>query len=241
MNGRIRPLAVPPVVGIDGCRDGWVIVTATATAGGYLAAVVDDLGPTVAALRAGELAAVAIDMPIGLLDHQPRACDVAARRLLGPRRSSVFPAPVRDVLDAEDYDEACRRSRAVSGKALSKQAFNLVPKIAAVDRLVVPSDQDRLVEAHPECAFARLGGGPCRFPKRTPEGRAERIDLLAGADRAMAALVTDDRGGLPLLDLIDAAVLTVTAGRVAAGVERRLGPAAGTERDRRGLRAEIVL
>jgi len=174
-------------------------------------------------------------MPIGLLDTQPRACDVAARRMLGPRRSSVFPTPVRAVLATTDYRQACELSRRVSGKALSKQAFNLLPKMAELDELMTPTDQDRFVEAHPECAFVRLAGRPLGEPKRTDRGRTQRRRLLATADPSLDRLIAS-HPELPILDLIDATVLAVTARHVARGTETRLGD----DIDRRGLRAQIV-
>ncbi len=228
-----------PVVGVDGCRGRWLVVRRRPGVGAT-AELVDDLGPLVEAVRIGRIAALAIDMPIGILDHHPRASDVAARRLLGRRRSSVFPAPVRSVLGAADYDEARTRSRATAGVAPSRQAFNLVPAIAHLDSLVEPGDQDLVVEAHPELAFARLAAGdagaaaPLDEPKRTGAGRRRRRHLLVRHDPTLAALL--DASPLPVVDLLDAAVLTVTAARVATGTERRLGD----ERDRFGRRAEIV-
>jgi predicted RNase H-like nuclease len=223
-----------PVVGVDGCRQGWVAVT-LADDGSLSAQLVTALDGLVAELRSGVVAALAVDMPIGLLNQARRACDVEARRLLGPRRSSVFPAPSRVTLDAADYDDACRRSRAAVGVALSRQAFNLLPKIRQLDRLVDPADQDRLVEAHPECAFARLAGRPLAEPKRTAEGQAVRRRLLIDHDEAFGPLLARS-SGLPTLDLIDAAVLAITAKRVAAGDEHRLGH----DVDPTGLSATIV-
>lgn len=223
-----------PIVGLDGCRGGWVAVERTGR-GRYQAEVVTDLQPLIKRLRNNDLAALAIDMPIGLLDTQPRDCDVAARKVLGARRSSVFPAPVRDTLEATDYPDACRRSRSSSGKALSKQAYNLLPKLIEVDQLVKPTDQDRLVEAHPECAFARLLGGPLDDPKRTTAGAEQRRTLLREWDPVLGDLIDSDHG-LPKIDLLDAAVLVVTAAHVVAGTEHRLGQ----QRDRRGLLAQVV-
>lgn len=199
------------------------------------ASVQPDLEDLVRRLRRGQVASVAVDMPIGLLDTQPRPCDVEARRLLGPRRSSVFPTPVRSTLDAADYEDACRLSRRDSGKALSKQAYNLLPKIRQLDRLVMPADQERLVEAHPELAFARLNGRPLEQAKRTEAGRVLRRRLLAERDPALADLI-DRFDRLPTLDLIDAAALAVTAAHVVARSEHRLGTGA----DRRGLATRVV-
>lgn len=223
-----------PVVGVDGCKQGWVAVTWN----GHdqpTAHMLDRLDDLIEELRAGAIAAVALDMPIGLLDQRSRSCDVEARRLLGPRRSSVFPAPARAVLGTTDYRQACQVSTETIGVALSKQAYNLLPKIREVDRLVEPGDQDRLVEAHPECAFARLAGKPLDHPKRTAEGRADRRRLLRRHHRTLGDLVDSDHR-LPELDLIDAAALAVTAARVVNGSEVRLGH----EVDATGLAARIT-
>ncbi len=223
------------VVGVDGCRGGWVTVEWSTGSGRLLADRVEDLAPLIERLRNRSVRAAAIDMPMGLLDRQPRTCDTEARKLLGPRRSSIFPTPVRATLDARDYRHACRLSTEVSGKALSKQAFNLLPQIRRLDELIEPADQDRLVEAHPECAFVRLAGRPLEHAKRTEAGRAHRRRLLEAHDPSLGAML-DERSDLPLIDLIDAAVLAITAARVAAGTERRLISSV----DRRGLVAQIV-
>ena len=96
----------------------------------------------------------AIDIPIGLADREPRSCDVAARRLLGPRRSSIFPAPVRAVLEAASYAEACMLSRRASGRGISKQLYNILEKIRTVDALQSPRLQEQLFEMGPELSFA---------------------------------------------------------------------------------------
>lgn len=183
------------------------------------------VAPTFAEVVALDVDAIAVDMPIGLLDAGPRACDVEARRRLGPRRSSVFPTPLRGMLAARTYDEAL----AIAG--LSKQAYNLLPKIREVDGVMTPSQQRRVGEAHPELGFARALGHPCENPKRTLEGRAERLAVLdLTLDRPPSGAAWDD--------VLDACILTLTARRLARGEVERLGDGA---RDRTGLRCEIVL
>ena len=123
-----------------------------------------------------DLTAIAIDMPIGLSDAGPRACDIAARKLLQPHGTRVFPAPPRVALaHADDYDAACRAAIAASGKSLSKQTWNLLRSIGEVDAI---ADDPRVVECHPELAFALMQGHPVDERKKTPEGRARRLDLL---------------------------------------------------------------
>jgi predicted RNase H-like nuclease len=78
------------VAGIDGCAGGWVVVTVEADGGASRSINrVDDLSGIVADLDSGRLGAVAIDIPIGLPDEGSRRCDLEARKLIGPRRSSV--------------------------------------------------------------------------------------------------------------------------------------------------------
>jgi predicted RNase H-like nuclease len=239
----VTPPPSAPVAGADGCRTGWVLAVhwpagqpAPGKLEGWLEiAVVAALDGVIEDVAAGRLAALAIDMPMGLPEAGPRACDVAVRRRLGPRRASVFPTPVRAALGAPSYAEALARSRAVDGRGLSRQAFNLLAKIAELDRVIRPELQDRIVEAHPEMAFARLAGRPCLQPKRTPDGRAERLGLLRQA--GLGDLTQVRLPGAAPDDILDAAALTLTAARVRDGVAERLGEGA---RDARGLRMEVV-
>lgn len=223
----------PLVVGVDGCPQGWVAVVADRETV-IEAEVVTDLRPLIDDTRSGRIAALAIDMPIGLLTDRARRADLEARALLGDRRSTVFPAPVRSVLAATTYAEACELSRAALGKALSKQTYNLVGRIRTLDEILGSEDGRRIVEAHPELAFARLAGEPLP-PKKRPEGRARRIEVLDEAlgDRFGTLLA---RRSAPLTDLLDAAVLTVTARRVVEGSEVRLG----NEVDDTGKRIQVV-
>ena len=191
--------------------------------------VVASFAELVAGVQRGELTAIAVDIPIGLPARGARRCDVEARQRLGPRRSSVFPAPVRAVLGSVTWQEASTRSRAVDGRGLSHQVFNLLPKIDEVDGLLSPSLQARVVEAHPELCFASIAGDPLLDSKRTAAGQAVR--------RALLGVVPAPRPGAAADDVLDAHAAFWTARRVARGAEERLGDG---ERDGRGLRMEIV-
>ncbi len=162
-------------------------------------------------------------------------------RALGPRRSSVFPAPVRAVLGAASYTEACALSRRARGKGISKQLFNILAKIRAVDALQTPRLQDQLFEMSPELSFAELTGRPMPANKRTAEGRAARRQALASAS-AFGETVSECLDGPPPPgakrdDVVDALVGAWTARRRAAGVHTRLGG----ETDKTGLRMEIIV
>jgi predicted RNase H-like nuclease len=169
-------------VGVDGSAGAWVAAVLGADAPPTLRWCCDI--DAVVGLAVGVGATViGIDMPIGLPDDAPRPSDRAARVLLGPRRSTLFPTPMRAVLDAVDYPDALARSRAVSGRGLSKQAWNLVPAIRQVRTAALAAQHSggqRFVEVHPETSFTVMAGRPLAS-KRTPEGVAERVAALVAA------------------------------------------------------------
>lgn len=200
--------------GVDGCRAGWVVA-------GPSGVVVAPSFEEVLAV-AGVDGVVGVDMPIGLPEAGQRACDVEARRLVGARRSSVFPAPTRRALAWTSWAEA---------RGMSMQAFNLLGKVREVDAVMTAELQERVFEVHPEASFAAMAGAPLAWPKRTAQGQAERLRALglSGVPRAAGAAADD---------VLDALAVQWTAMRAARGSERRLGDGA---RDARGLRMEIVV
>jgi predicted RNase H-like nuclease len=232
------------LIGLDGCRGGWLVAAADARLATLAFSLVEDLAPVVARARAGA-ALIAIDMPIGLSNERARACDLAARRLLGrPRASSVFPAPCRAALAATTYRRACALSRRTLGVALSREAFNILPKIRQVDALMTPALQARVREVHPEVVFALLAGRGSGLPqpKRTREGERLRLSLLRRVaprfdlDRVRGEL---GRARVARDDVIDAVACLVAASRIRQGKALVL-PEDRVERDARGLRMEIV-
>jgi predicted RNase H-like nuclease len=210
------------VLGVDGCKIGWVGVRWDGTPE-VLAA------PTIAELvaAAGPVDAVAIDIPIDLPDDVPRVAEQLARRLLPGRASTVFNAPAAAVLDASDYPAANAANRAALGLGLSKQTWYLVPKIRDVHDWLSTSPPVPVVEAHPEVCFTAMHGGVLVDGKTTASGEALRRSLLAahGID-----IVAEPRRGVAVDDVLDAAATAWTARRFAAGVAERLPP---EPRDRR--------
>jgi len=200
--------------------------------------VLPDLHAVMARIDDGTLTAAAIDIPIGLPPAGPRRADVEARRQLGPRRSSVFPAPVRAVLAASTYEEACALSRAASGKAISKQLFNILPKIREVDQLITPLRQQHLFEMCPELSLAVLHGAPMAYAKTTAAGRAERLHALSNVfGRAeLERHLQPAPPGAKTDDVLDAFAGAWTARRFAAAAHLQLGG----DLDGRGLRMEVV-
>jgi len=187
-------------------------------------------------LPLSRLAAVAVDMPIGLAEEGRRSCDRLARAELPVgRKSSVFATPARPMLALPDYAAANAWGKRRLGRGLAKQAWYLIPKLKELDRALAPEDQARVFEAHPELAFRRLVGPASLPPKRRLEGRAARVALLqqAGFRDPEAWFGLWPRRLVQPDDLLDAAVLWLTARRIALGRAQRL-PAL-PERDARGL------
>ena len=177
-----------------------------------------------APVLAEDLAVIAVDMPIGLSDTGSRACDRAARALLQPHGTRVFPAPPRVALrHIEDYAAACGASRAATGKAISRQAWNLLAAITEVDAL---ADDPRIVECHPELAFALMQGHPVDERKKTPEGRATRLALIRQWLPELADPAYGDDG-------LDALACAWSAARIAQGEAITL-PTGDVPRDDRG-------
>ena len=194
--------------------------------------------PSFADVLALRPAAIAVDMPIGLADAGPRACDVEVRRRLGPRRGSVFPAPIRAVLEEVTYAGALAAGRAHDGRGMSKQSFHLLPKVRELDAIATRARQRTLVECHPELCFTMLRGGtPCEHPKRTPAGRAERLAALRTVFADVEEHLAAPRRGAKPDDVLDAFATAWTARRVVVGGAERIGG----HRDGRGLRMEIVV
>jgi predicted RNase H-like nuclease len=204
------------VLGVDGCRAGWVGALLRGTT--YDVLVAADIASLVgAAVReAHDLAVVAIDIPIGLPDDRSRATDVAARRRLPVgRKSSVFPTPSRAAVEHATHPEASAANREAVGVGLSIQAFHLVPKILDVDRYVRSGPPVTVLEAHPEVSLAEIDPACVVASKGSIEGSAARRAALRSVGLDPPAY---HRGqGYAADDLLDACAVAWTAARYAAG------------------------
>ena len=217
--------------GADGCRGGWVVATRTGVS------VVADI----AVVLDGPVAHLGIDMPMGLPDRPGRASDMAARRFLGPRRSSIFSTPPRDIVHHTSYAEANAATRDLHSIGLSVQAFNLFPKIRQLDHVVRALDprtrDSRLFEVHPECSFRQMTGEVLP-PKRTPEGLAVRTEAVTELFGALAATPT----GAARDDVLDAYAVLWSTERYARGEHITLpSEEIDVERDAHGIAMRIVV
>ena len=206
------------IAGIDGCRAGWVMVRRDAVGcfgAPVVVAALDDLPPADMAV---------IDIPIGLPESGRRACDPAARAMLGPRRNSVFTGARRPLLSIGSYEEANAWGKR-DGEGLTRQMWNILPKIREVDNWITPARNRSFREGHPELSFAAAAGQPMAHYKKKPEGQSERLEVLAGfIDLATVREWLDNaRGsGAARDDIVDALALCRTAARVVLGCNGRL-------------------
>ncbi len=226
---------MPAVAGLDGCRGGWMMVRLD-TSNQRISV---DLASSWRDLDFSGLALAVVDMPIGLAERGQRACDLAARALLPRgRKSSVFAAPRRYMLACRSWESAHAEGRRREGVGVSKQSWNLMARIAEIDRHIGPRDQERLREAHPELIFHHLNGWQALASKKTREGARQRRAILA---RHGIALASDEprfpRSAAGPDDLFDAAACALAAERGLGGRACCLPPEPA--RDRRGLRMEI--
>lgn len=230
--------------GVDGCKAGWISWSRAQNGSAPLLRIHARFGDLVSDLGAD--AVIAVDMPIGLPERiagPGRGPEQAIRPLLGARQSSVFSIPARAAVEASNYGEACARALETSEppKKVSKQAFNLFPRILEIDA-VLRHDEDlktRVIECHPEFSFCRLNNetAMCR-PKKikgavNPEGIDERIAVLDrhGLDRRL--FEAGAPRGASIDDVVDAAVNLLMAERHAAGLTTPFPPRPA--RDRYGI------
>lgn len=213
------------VLGVDGAPKGWA--TVQFDSGQLSVRRITHLDELFSRLPYPDI--VAVDVPIGLLDVYEiggRECDRKARHDLGKRGRSVFPAPVRAVLNAKTFEEAKALSRASSkhNRALSIQTCGIVPKVKEADELLRqrPALRSIVREVHPEVCFCELVGEPMKLPKSNPAGRQERRTALSREFDVDFVLRAGKCERLQDADILDALVSCWSAMRLAKGEGRSL-------------------
>ncbi|MCX7816399.1 MAG: DUF429 domain-containing protein [Syntrophales bacterium] len=231
------------IAGIDGCRSGWFCLTEDMASGEIDARIISNIEEILGWQPSPEV--VTVDVPIGIPDVGYRVCDIEARKRLGyPRASSVFLTPVRAVLLAGSYGEACEINRKRTGKMLSKQTWNIIPKIREMDGFVRGYDVEQtwIREIHPEVSFwAWNGGRAMKFSKRVAQGQQEREHLIRTFYGVRFDHVKEQLGakGFKCDDLLDAFAALWSARRIVNGKAIILPEYPPV--DPMGLRMEIVV
>jgi len=233
--------------GIDGCKGGWVVLLAPGwplTAPPEVALLPD----FAAVLRAvARCRGAGLDMPVGLPSGPGvRGCDLLARAELAHRAgpgvrgagARTFLAPPRETLGAATPHEFQARHRTARGVGAGLPVWGIVPRLREVDAAMTPALQERVVEAHPELALARLAGHTLPSKHGAPGLEARRAVLCAdGCAWACKGLRCGPVAAAPH-DLLDAAACLAAAWARHQGQALRL-PQGKPPRDARGLRMEI--
>lgn len=196
------------VVGVDGCRRGWIaaevdgrVVTT------QLFTTFDDLLDAVGDRPLG------IDMPLGTLPATVGATDrrrseLAARGFLGPARSSIFWSPSAEVLERWRRDPVHP-----IGIGVSIQTWNLLPKIAEVADVLAARPRP-VLEVHPECSFRAMAPDTGFASKKTATGREQRLEAL---NRWAEVAVPVGRAARFLEDALDATAVAWSVARWTRG------------------------
>ncbi|MDO9098260.1 MAG: DUF429 domain-containing protein [Candidatus Methanoperedens sp.] len=230
-------------IGVDGCKNGWFYLSLDDYEN-WETGVIPNVHHLI---ETNEKCLILVDIPIGLRHkgNLERLCDKEARKVLGNRRSSVFPTPCRAAVYESDYEKASRRNHEMTGRYLSKQSRAISNKIRQVDELLTSSITSRKLirEVHPEICFWGLNGRESmKYNKKTPEGFNERLEVIRrvymGCDELVdEVLLKYKRREVTKDDVLDALVGAVTA-RFGFNTLKTLPEA--PEYDEMGLSMEMV-
>ncbi|MEO5610199.1 MAG: DUF429 domain-containing protein [Ornithinibacter sp.] len=222
--GSARPEPVDvtvPVLGVDGCRGGWVGAVLEPGAPRPRVAVARSIAELVETVRTSlGVEVVGIDIPIGLPDNTVRQADGLARKALPGKASSVFSTLTRAAYSASDRATADTVNRSRCGQGVGAQAFALRDKIVEVDAWVRSRPTVTVIEVHPELSFAAIAGSPILPNKKSDAGRAARLEALRGVGIASPSILSGSGYGAD--DVLDACAVAWTAARHSQGVARSL-------------------
>lgn len=224
------------VVGLDGCKNGWVAVH------------IDGRTRTLHFLKATDCASAldalpftraAIDMPIGLPERGYRDCDIEARKLLGVNASRVFLGARRGVLTARSQASLNVVLKRAGEPGVSAQLYGLKAKLSEADAFVNDNPKTDLREAHPELVFQRLNKGHPVPRKREAAGIELRCELLRrDGFKDLDEWFSRPRHGSGAKpdDILDACAMAIAARDF---TDTRVVPRGKVQRDATGLPMQI--
>ena len=118
----------------------------------------------------------------------------------------------------ESYKKACEVNEKLKGKRISKQAWNIVPKILDVDSFLVENkiSQEKIKEVGPKVYFQVFKGFPMKYSKKSHDGFLERKETFKNiylfTDKIIEAALSEyRRKEVAKDDILDALVAAITA------------------------------
>ncbi|WP_051335361.1 DUF429 domain-containing protein [Methylocapsa acidiphila] len=238
------------IIGVDGCKGGWIAVSfAAGDLGAAQAKVFKYFKCLLKTFAPG--ATIAVDMPIGLPERTGRggrAADREAKVFLMSRGASVFSVPSRRAVFTQAYPQACEVARETSEgqKAFSIQAFSIFPRIREIDGLLQQDHalRGQVFETHPEVSFALMNGGTPLAPKKikgriNKSGMEQRKALLARQGFALDFLKEKPPRSAAEDDFYDACACAWSGARILREGARAFPPEPEAEVDATGLRVAI--
>lgn len=198
------------VAGIDVWRKRWLAVVLHD--GHYEDAVVEaSLDKLLGQLA--EMAAIGVDMPLGLTTGTVRReADALARAFVGPRGNTVFPTYPREVYEAPNYDAAREACLKLTGGSISRQAYALGERILELEQTV--NEQRDVREVHPEVSFRAMAKQDLSWAKTSWNGLHERTQLLLEQGVEMPTNIRQI-GNAGAEDVLDATAAAWSANRIA--------------------------
>ncbi len=173
-----------------------------------------------------DVRSILVDIPIGLPEDGVRACDEEASERLKSQGNTVFSIPRKAIVETEQYGDA----REMNGGSLGSQSWWLFPRIREVDVFLQEYEDalTKMYESHPEICFRRFVHD-IEYAKDTVAGREERLEVLrtdSDLHKEVEAVVDQRKDRVEwheriskgrLDDVLDAAVLALTAKRIELG------------------------
>ena len=164
------------VIGIDGCKAGWIIAK-TLENESISFQIIKNLND----LKRINVSHIGIDIPLQLSHTGKRYAEIEARSLLKNRACTIFTPPTLNALRAKNYMDACEVNFKECGKRISKQSWNLFPKIKEAQEFLENKSINKLrvFEVHPELSFMAMNDmSLVQASKKTDIGREIRIKLI---------------------------------------------------------------
>ena len=166
------------IIGMDGCSAGW-FTTKIADKQSLIFNIIEDLNDDY--LKKSNLSHIGIDIPLYLSKTGKRRAEIEARFLLKKRACTIFSPPTFNVLRAKNYIDACEINFKECGNRISKQSWNLFPKIKEAQKFLENNliCQVGIFEIHPELSFMAMNDmNLIEASKKTEIGKKIRIKLI---------------------------------------------------------------